>query len=286
MRALLRIFDMEAGTARTVLETPRHIEAPNWSRDGKRLIVNAEGRLWSVATCAPALDPLDTGDCTALNNDHGLSPDGSRIALSHKTDGESCIYVMDAGGGTPRRVTPNTPSWWHGWSPDGETLTYTARRDGTFGIWTIPATGGAEICLIEGGGHYDGPDYSADGRWIWFNSDRAGTMDLWRIPATGGAAQRMTRGEGSDWFPHPGPDGTVVYLCYPEGVDGHPPDRDVELRALDPGRITPRTLHAFRGGQGSLNVPSWHPDGRRFAYVEYPQATAQQDRQEAATCQA
>ena len=33
-----------------------------------------------------------------------------------------------------------------------------------------------------------------------------------------------------------------------------------------------RDIDAFNGGQGSLNVPSWAPDARRFAYVRYPLA--------------
>jgi hypothetical protein len=32
----------------------------------------------------------------------------------------------------------------------------------------------------------------------------------------------------------------------------------------------PTTLAAFDGGQGTINVPSWAPDGHAFAFVDYP----------------
>ena len=32
-----------------------------------------------------------------------------------------------------------------------------------------------------------------------------------------------------------------------------------------------RDIVAFLGGQGTINVNSWAPDSRRFAYVAYPQ---------------
>ena len=36
--------------------------------------------------------------------------------------------ALAATGGTPRRVTEHSRSYWHGWSPDGAPLTYTAAR--------------------------------------------------------------------------------------------------------------------------------------------------------------
>ncbi len=269
MFAALEIFDLETGESQTLLETDRHIEAPNWAGDA--LIVNAEGRLYRVPLDAPGLKLIDTGLHDGLNNDHGLSPDGKWLAISDSSEaGASCIYTLPADGGVPERITMQTPSWWHGWSPDGERLAYTCRRDGVFGIATIPEAGGDETVLIDGGGHYDGPDYTPDGRHIWFNSDRGGQMNLWRMGPGGEDPEEMTGGDSVDWFPHPSPDGEhVLYLAYPPGTEGHPFGREVELRLMPASGGAPKTLCAFFGGQGSINVPSWSPDVRRFAYVRY-----------------
>lgn len=269
MFAALEIFDLDTGESKTLLETDRHIEAPNWGADG--LIVNGEGQLFRVSLEAPALERIETGPLTGLNNDHGLSPDGTWIALSDNalTEG-SCIYVMPLSGGTPRRVTETCPSWWHGWSPDGSMLAYTCRREGVFGIARIAVEAGAEEVLIAGGGHYDGPDYTPDGKHIWFNSDRGGQMNLWRMGADGAEPEEMTGGDSVDWFPHPSPDGLhVLYLAYPPGTEGHPFGREVELRLMPAEGGAPETLASFYGGQGTLNVPCWAPDSRRFAYVRY-----------------
>ena len=270
MRSSLEIFDLDAGRAEVVLTTDELIEAPNWSPDGAFLVVNGGGRLFRVDLAAPALDPIDTGFATACNNDHGLSPDGTRLAISHRTDGESCIYTLPTGGGTPERVTALTPSYWHGWSPDGRELAYCAKRDGTFGIHVIGVDGTGERRLTDAEGHSDGPDYTPDGAWIWFNSSRGGSMQLWRVRPDGSGLERMTGDERVNWFPHPSPDGRhVLYLAYEGGTEGHPRDRDVELRLMDLATGEVRTLLALFGGQGSINVPCWAPDGRRFAFMRY-----------------
>lgn len=274
MRSVLCIYELATGVIEEVLSTDRLIEAPNWTLDGASLVVNGDGRMFRVPLDAPGLVQIDTGHAVDCNNDHGISPDGSRLVISDSTDtGQSCIWIVPITGGTPRRITEQVPSWWHGWSPDGKTLAYVGRRDGKFGIYTIGVDGGPEQHLVSGGGHYDGPDYSPDGAWIWFNSDRGGSMDLWRIPATGGAPEQMTSDDRVNWFPHPAPDGhSVLYLSYEPGTAGHPRDRDVELRLLDTADGSVRTLSALFGGQGTINVPCWSPDGSRFAFVRYGHA--------------
>lgn len=270
MTSSLEIFDLDSGESSVLLTTERLIEAPNWSPDGRFLVVNGDGRLFRVELDAPALDEIDTGFATKCNNDHGISPDGTMLVISDQTEGDSCIYTLPIGGGTPRRVTEHVPSYWHGWSPDGRRLAYCARRDGTYGIHTIALEGGEETRLTDAQGHADGPDYSPDGAWIWFNSSRGGTMQLWRVRPDGSVMEQMTDDERVNWFPHPSPSGdTVLYLAYENGVEGHPRDKDVELRLMDLSDGSVRVLLPIFGGQGSINVPCWHPSGRRFAFVRY-----------------
>ncbi len=271
MRSFLCTHDLASGDENVVLETGTLIEAPNWTPEGNALIVNGDGRLFRVPLDGPALVPIDTGFATRLNNDHGISPDGRTLVISnHTVPGQSCIYTLPVTGGEPVRITENTPSWWHGWSPDGARIAYTAVRDGVFGIWTIALGGGVETCIAAGGGHHDGPDYTPDGRWVWFNADQDGAMQLWRVHPDGTARERMTGDDRVNWFPHPSPDGAwVLYLAYPPGTEGHPRDRDVELRLLPASGGECRTLVRLHGGQGTINVPCWAPDARHFAYVRY-----------------
>ena len=264
-------IDVASTDRRTVAVLDRWIEAPNWTADD-RLIVNGEGHLFSVPVAGGDLTPIDTGSAIACNNDHGVSPDGTRIVISDQSadDGLSVISTLPIGGGEPVRVTEGAPSYWHGWSPDGSTLAYCAQRDGVYGIFTIPADGGEERRLTTAVHLDDGPDYSPDGEWIYFNSDRTGLMQIHRVRPDGTGLERVVESGTGDWFPHISPDGRwMVHLAYAPEVQGHPRDQDVALVLTDRSDGTSRTIAELFGGQGTINVPSWSPDSSAFAFVSY-----------------
>ena len=271
MRSRLSVFDIGSGSVESVLNTTRHIEAPNWTVDGTALIVNGTGRLYRVPLFVPALHEIETGFAIKINNDHGVSPDGKSLVISDSTEsGASCIYTLPIAGGEPRKVTEMTPSYWHGWSPDGETLTYVGKRSATFQVYICPKDGGAETRLTANFDHCDGPDYTSDGRWIWFNGDIAGQVQLWRMRPDGSNLEQMTHDSEVNWFPHPSPDGKhVLYLAYQQGTRGHPSLQSVELRLVSSEGGKPATLLRLTGGQGTINVPCWAPDSKRFAFMHY-----------------
>lgn len=220
----------------------------------------------------------------ACNNDKALSPDGKRLAFSATVRGGkgSQVFLSNADGRDTRLIVSDTPSYFHGWSPDGKTLAFVAQRNGSgqYDIYGVPAAGGPEVRLTSDVHQDDGPDYSPDGRWIYINSDRSGKQAVWRFPAGGAGrddahAEMVVNDRLQDWFPHISPDGTkLVYIGYPAGTPTHNP-RDVrialKLVAVNGGTVVPeqRTLLEGVGGQGSMNVNSWAPDSRRFAYVTY-----------------
>ncbi len=249
-----------------------HIEAPNWTPDGKELIYNSNGSLYRIPASGGTATKIDTGFANRCNNDHGISPDGKWIAISDHSENphQSTIYVLPSSGGTPRKVLEGTPSYWHGWSPDGKTLAFCGQRDGKFGIFTVPVEGGKETRLTTAEKLDDGPDYSPDGQFIYFNSDRTGKMQIYQMRTDGSEVVRLTQDENNNWFAHPSPDGKwIVFLAYEPDVDGHPANKDVELRLMDLKDRSTKTIARFFGGQGTINVPSWSPDSKRLAYVSY-----------------
>lgn len=262
-----------ASTDRLVAYTaPEHFEAPNWSRDGTSLLINREGRMYRFTlggTAAPTLIP--TSPQIHVNNDHGLSPDGSMLAVGDQgLDGKSRIYVLPTSGGVPRQITPDAPSYWHGWSPDGKTLAFTGQRGGDFDIYTVPLNGGKEARLTIAKGLDDGPEYSPDGKSIYFNSERTGRMQIWSMATDGSDQKQVIDESGNDWFPHISPDGKwMVYLAYKPDVEGHPGGQDVELRLMSLVDHKIKILAKLYGGQGTMNVPSWSPDSTRVAFVSY-----------------
>ncbi len=256
---------------RVVYHARGHFEAPNWSRDGKYFLFNREGHIYRLPITGGEPIRLDTGFADHCNNDHGISPDGTQLAISHQpNNGRSLIYVLPIEGGTPRQVTPAGPSYWHGWSPDGKTLAYCAERNGEFDVYSIPAAGGSETRLTTATGLDDGPDYSPDGHYIYFNSERTGTMQIWRMHPDGSHQEQLTTDELNDWFPHPSPDGRwIAFLSYGKEVKGHPANQNVQLRLMPTGGGPLRVLAKLFGGQGTMNVPSWSPDSRSLAFVSY-----------------
>ncbi len=270
VRSIVQVYDLESGTARTVFEADAHYEAPNWTPDGKSLIINGGGRLYRLPLAGGTPEPIPTGTVTGINNDHGITPHGRTLVIS--AGSPSRIYTLPIEGGIPVQVTPLGPSYWHGVSPDGRTLAYVAQRDTAtaYDLYLIPTEGGEETRLTADAAHDDGPDYSPDGRWIYWNSDRSGNFDIWRLPARGGDAEQVTRDAWEDWFPHPSPDGRyIVLLSYEPGTEGHPANRNVKLRLMPASGGEPVDLLGFTGGQGTINVPSWSPDSRAFAFVSY-----------------
>lgn len=275
--SFLEILDTNDGNRTTVMEFPYLIEAPNWTPDGKWLIYNSGGKLYRISPDSPGKpEQIDTGFADNCNNDHVLSPGGDMIAVSHGTneDGKSRIYAMPIEGGVPTLVTPIGPSYLHGWSPDGKRLTYCAERGGNYDVYTIPANGGAEVRLTDAEGLDDGPEYSPDGKHIWFNSVRSGLMQIWRMNADGSEQTQMTFDETrNSWFPHISPDGSqVVFIAYNKNdlkPDEHLANKNVELRIMPSAGGEPKTVVKLFGGQGTINVNSWAPDGRRLAFVSY-----------------
>ena len=274
LESSLETISIETGARRLVYSTRAHIEAPNWSRDGKLFIFNSEGRIYTLPTQGGLPQVLNTAGATHCNNDHGLSPDGKWLAISHEPEDDSLIYVLPGAGGAPKQVTRQGPSYWHSWSPDGKTLAYCAERQGEFDVYTISAQeagSGKERRLTNSPGLDDGPDYSPDGQKIYFNSERTGRMKIWRMNSDGSDPQQVTFDDQFvDWFPHPSQDGKwLVFLSYDKSVQGHPPNKDVALRIMPLSGGEPKVLARLFGGQGTINVPSWSPDSKSFAFVSY-----------------
>ncbi len=271
IESTLEVVAIASKDRRVIYHTADRIEAPNWTQDGKTFIFNRNGRIYTLPVGGGEPKPIDTGTNIRCNNDHGISPDGTQLAISDQSqDRRSRIYILPITGGTPKQITPLAPSYWHGWSPDGKTLAYCAERSGEFDIYTIPAAGGEETRLTTAPGLDDGPEYSPDGRYIYFNSERTGTMQIWRMKPDGSGQEAVTSDEYNNWFAHPSPDGNwIVFLSYPKEVKGHPENQDVMLRQMpaDGGEI--QVLAKLFGGQGTINVPSWSPDSKNVAFVSY-----------------
>ena len=273
----LEIVDVADGKRRVIYESAGRFEAPNYLPDGKKLLYNADGSLYTIPVEGGTPEKLNTGFANRNNNDHGISFDGKMLAISHHRQGlpggGSTVYVLPLEGGTPKQVTELTPSYWHGWAPNGNEVVFVGQRNGkTYDIYKININGGKEIKLTSTpeGSHVDGPEYSPDGKYIYFNASYSGTMQLWRMKPDGSAPEQLTFDEYNDWFPHISPDGKwIVFISFPTDIppNDHPSYKRVMLRTMPVTGGAPRVIAYLYGGQGTINVPSWSPDSKQIAFV-------------------
>ena len=273
----LETVAIDSADRRVAYLAPGRFEAPNWMHDASAFLFNREGHIERLAVGGDKPVVIDTGFANRCNNDHGISPDATQIAISDNSQGDhqSLVYIVPIAGGAPRRITQKSPSYWHGWSPDGETLAFVGQRNGDFDIYAIPAAGGEETRLTTAKGLDDGPEYSPDGKYIYFNSERTGHMQIWRMKPDGSEQEQVFSDDLNNWFPHVSPDGKwMVFLTYGADVTGHPENKDVMLRLMSLSDSNAKdkkmsVLAKLFGGQGTINVPSWSPDSKQVAFVSY-----------------
>ncbi len=272
----LEILNIADGRRKVIRESQGRFEAPNWMPDGKQLLFNENGSLFKIPIGGGTTEKLNTDFANRNNNDHGISFDGKMLAISHQREGlpggGSSVYVLPLTGGIPKLLTEKTPSYWHGWAPNGKEVAFVGQRDGkNFDIYKVSINGGAEIQLTSNKGtHSDGPEYSPDGKYIYYNGSQSGTMQIWRMKPDGTGNEQFTFDEYNNWFPHISPDGkSMVFISFPPDIEvnAHPSYKRVMLRLMPILGGAPRVIAYLYGGQGTINVPSWSPDGKSIAFV-------------------
>ena len=192
---------------------------PTWAPDGARLaFTGSEGItvMQEDGTIEETLIRHDFRDDTYAEWDQGVgkpawSSDGSRIAFEHLGDGDMTpaqIFVMNADGSEPRRVTPMQGGQYAesdpAWSPDGSMIVFWSYG---YGIARVEATGGTPRAIylnFPAVAYGAKPSWSPDGSTILFTAGEftpEGAV-IWSVAAFGGDAGTLIPGAArAVWSP-------------------------------------------------------------------------------------
>ena len=174
-RTDLMVVPAGGGAPRALVHWDRRLEpwdgAPSWSPDGRRLVV--------------ALGSLAHGD-------------------KHTIVG-TALFVLDAGSGRARRITPwNLGAGYPDWSPDGSQIVFASEGGHSPSLYVVRPDGTGLRQVLQGDvrstvGFLAQPVWSPDGRRIAFaaqprvsSSYRISQVDLFTVNPDGSRVRRLT----------------------------------------------------------------------------------------------
>lgn len=200
-------------------------------------------------------DPADIARYLLASGAGGasLSPDGETIAFSWSITGERQLWVMDAAGGQPRRLTFGSGVTFYRWSPDGESLIYGADNDGNEqpAFYQIALDGLSESVVLPAaeGGFRSFGDFAGDDAIVYSSTERNGLdFDVWRA-TLGGEAELIFEGSFAYIARSVSPSGDLTVVTEAVGEDSD----NLYLLDMNSGEITalstpdPRANHGDAG---------------------------------------
>jgi serine/threonine-protein kinase len=185
-----------------------------------------------------------------------LSPDGSRIALAIRQQGDTDIWIATPSRQTMTQLTAEPANeMLPVWSPDGQSIAFQSDRAGT-DIYRRDAQGaGQSERLTQQEGSLDGPhSFTPDGRVLLFGQ-RTGIA---AVTPPSSSPQTIVSGSAAMLDPRVSPDGK--YLAFQSAESGQS-----EVYITD---YPPRGSRRWRVSTDGATHPRWGRDSRELFFVD------------------
>jgi Tol biopolymer transport system component len=195
-------ISVDGGEPRRVPARGEWLSQPVISRN-RLAYVNPTGgsRIWKLnltdnkATKEPSKPLFSWSSSEAVPR---ISPDGSRIVFWSNSSGNGEVWICNADGTKPMRITDmkakatGSPDW----SPDGKNIAFDSTKSGNIDIYVVSAEGGPVRRITTDPADHAVPRWSRDGRWIYFGSNRSGSWQIWKVQSDGGRTIQITKEGG------------------------------------------------------------------------------------------
>lgn len=204
--------------------------SPRVSPDNSRIAFASLGKEgWSVRMYSLELNRLvsfPAGTAGGSNQSPAWTGDGTRIAFSSSRGGDPDIWVADASGANPRRITYfNGPDVAPTWNPKTNAqLAWVSGRTGLPQIYIMDQDG-SNVQRMTDGGYAVSPSWSPSGGFLTFSWNRKygpgapGGQDIYVMDISTKRWLQLTHDAGSNDFPSWSPDGR--HIVFERKVGGH-----------------------------------------------------------------
>ncbi len=194
------------------------------------------------------------------------SPSGGQLVFSREGNlgcaGCSDLYVVGAGGGTPRLLTSSGTSANPAWSASGKLIAFDRCRNvanGPCAIFTIAPDGRGLRRLTPWAVGYSPPVWSPNNKTLAFSGILK--RGIYTVGSNGRSMRRLTRDGDED--PVFSPDGAE--LAFTRQTPIGPMEARSDIYVMSPDGKGLRRLTST----GTQNYePAWSPDGRLIAFIE------------------
>jgi TolB protein len=231
---------------------------PTWSPDGTSLAYVSYRRGTPLIFRAHIFEGRSEPNVTGEPEDAqafapAFSPDGEKIAFASSRSGKMDIWVANADGSEPRRITntraaDTAPCW----SPTGQEIAFTSNRTGTPQLWVMSAEGLNVRRLTTVGNYNDGCAWSPArqyGEIAYTARLESGGFDIAVIDLATRQVRQITRGHGSCEYPSWAPNGRhLVFSCEQRGT-----------WAITISDREGRSVQRMAAGAGNNVQPDWGP---------------------------
>ena len=231
---------------------------PAWVPDGRSIAYVSYRRGSPLVYLAKIFEGRSLDNITREKGDAeafapSFSPDGKRLAFASNRSGNTDVWVANADGSEPRRLTTTlaadtAPCW----SPTGQELAFTSGRTGTPQLWLMDAEGLNVRRLTTVGSWNDGcawnpaKQYSEIAYTARLESNK---FDIAVIDLATHQVRQITQGRGSCEYPSWAPNGRHLVFSCERG------DRWTITIADREGR----SVQTLSTGPGNNVYPDWGP---------------------------